>query len=618
MMRRGLRFAMRLTASLAVFEVLTSFRWVFSDGLSVGTFVAALTMPFFVYGLLAWPLAVLCGLRLPGRGLPVGAAAATAIPLAWIAYFGKKNAIFLLGGTNIVWYLVGLAGALAVLLLRSERLDRGLPKLMLAAGIPGLIGLAMTVLKEESGYTTPYAAAADAQLGAVAGGEQPDLLLISWDTVRADVLGPWGATGTDTPNFDRLVAEGVLFEDAVASTPITGPSHATMLTGLYPPSHGLRSNITMPMGEVPTLPELLAGVGYRTGGFISAYPLLGRYGFDRGFHRYDDRMLTNRWTNLTRLRSRSWLWMAALHGVIPRTPTSYTKGEVVNQRAFEWMAQSGDEPRFVFLHYYDAHGPFEPPAALREKYLARADTLQPPVFSESLKTEWALYRAEIEQVDQLLGEVLAMQEQRDPGLQNTLVVLTSDHGECFGEGGIELNHVPSLYEATQHIPMVVRFPGAAGAGTRVAETVTHLDLVPTLLAAGGVDENLVPGADLSYPLQRVLNGGLGYEQRPVYLEAQQEILEREQDRKQGWRTREWKLIEVETGERRLYRYREGEESNLAADYAEQVTELADTLSAFFEGLPKAKTKTLSRSAADESAMAGLGYAEAANAADDEH
>ena len=197
---------------------------------------------------------------------------------------------------------------------------------------------------------------------------------------------------------------------------------------------------------------------------------------------------------------------------------------------------------------------------------------------------------------------------RDPQLERTMIVLTSDHGECFGEAGVHLNHVPSLHEATQHVPLVVRFPKAAGAGTRVSETVTHLDLVPTLLAEAGVEESQWPDAEHGYPLQRALSGGMGYAERPVYMEAQQDTLMRDQQRKRAWRGPEWKLIEVEDGTVQLYRYREDEGLDLAAERDELRDTLLAALRDFFELLPKVETQRGTVSAADEAAMAALGYA----------
>ena len=594
----------RVALGLGAFEVVAAGPMLLAQGLPFAALVAAMAMPFAVWGLLVRPLAAVGRMRLDGR--PAGLWALGLLLLLYFAAYCILHSVHRRPTAAGPRVLAGGAVMLALVLLPSAWLDRWQLRILRLAWLPALVGFGFWLPQQPQVHTMGFGRAVDAAPGGVAGGARPDLVLISWDTVRADVLSAYGAVGTDTPNLDRLVEEGVLFEDAVAPAPITGPSHASMLTGLYPPSHGLRSNVTTQLGEVATLPEALAASGYRTGGFVSSYVLLGEFGFARGFHRYDDRLGVPPATKLAALSFRNFLWLGALKPLLGTRGETYLAGEKVVQRAATWLASAGEEPQFLFLHFYDAHGPFEPPEELRAKYAARSAALRPAAFDSQYATEWALYRAEIEQLDRMLGEVRELLEARDPGLEHTLLVLTSDHGECFGEAGVQLNHVPSVHEATQHVPLVVRFPGGRGAGTRVAETVTHLDLLPTLLVAGEVDESDWPGVDYGAPLELALGDGLG-DARPVYLEAYQDTLVRDRQRKQAWRTAEWKLVEVEDGTVQLFRYREDETRDVAAELPDLVAALSAALHAFYVELPQAEGTGVAVSEADRAALAELGY-----------
>ena len=599
-------FLWRAAIGLALFELLAAMGWLFGAGLSAASLLTAFAGPPTFWMLLA-SIVVLAG-----RFVPEGLRRRVMRPLVLLAILGYlciyawKLGVFQRFATEGLPYLGGGA-VLGAALFAPVRIPERPLVIVPLVSLPALIlGLALQF------STSPQVTVASLA-GVEAPEGLPDLVVISWDTVRADVLEAYGAVGTRTPHLDRLVEEGVLFEDAVATAPITGPSHATMLTGLYPPSHGLRSNIIHSMGTgVGTMPELLSARGYRNGGFISAYPVLGRFGFARGFHHYDDRLQEGPAGKIQRLRPRSFLWVGILKSQLPGRPGAYTAGSIVNERALTWLDEeaTGPEPLFLFLHYYDAHGPFEPPAELAAgTNLARKEELVPPVYDRKHLDDWALYRAEIEQLDGFLGEVLTALEARDPGLENTLIVLTSDHGECFGEADVHLNHTPSLHEATQHVPLVVRFPGKRGAGTRVAETVSHLDIAPTLLAAAGIGlDQFAPAPDDAYPLQLAYLDGMGYEERPVYMEAQQHTLQRTLERKIGWRTGMWKYLERENGDKLLYAYREDEDTDVGAEQPDIQADMKAAMEAFLEILPKVESVNNAVSAADERALAELGYA----------
>lgn len=438
--------------------------------------------------------------------------------------------------------------------------------------------------------------------------DSPNIVLLSWDTVRADVLSLYGGTGLDTPNLDKFASRSVVFNDAVSHTPITGPEHALMLSGLLPPSHGLRENVLSKMpNSVTTLPEMLSEKGYATGGFVSAYPMLGRFGFKQGFSVYNDIMSNQPMLRFKQLSPREVFWAGLLFPLLRASPKSSTSGPVVQERAIKWLNQQNEEqPYFMFLHLYDAHGPYEPPPELEKIAIERINSATPAAFDPNDAESMARYRAEIAMLDSFFGDFLIELEKRDPNLENTLIILTSDHGECFGEGGIHFNHVPSLFEATQHIPLVIHFPKDAGAGTRTNETVTHLDILPTCLFAAGDDLEALPQDVVTYPLQLAYSkNGMGYSMRDVYLEAQQSTLG--DDRLRGWRTAEHKYLVSRSGNEQLFDYRINEVENKLSKQVQLALAMKGTLLDFFNALPIIDGAVLSISAQDERAMGDLGY-----------
>lgn len=499
--------------------------------------------------------------------------------------------------------LVGLVFATALAWWPSGLMDRVARQYMNIAVVPGIVFLLAFLFVDEKPHRI-------APTIAVAAPGAPNLVLISWDTVRADVLNEYGGTGLDMPNLAAFAADSITFEDACAATPITAPSHATMLTGVLPPSHGIHTNVFDSMApNTPMLSTILAEQGYRTGGFVAAYVLLGRFGFQTGFEIYDDRLEELRIMRLRQLGYFESLWMLLFRPFIPSTPYASSPGEVVQQRAIDWMAEiPASQPIFLFEHLFDAHAPNNPPPLARERALAAIGTAMPLAFDPVNNENMAMYRAEIEKLDMLLGELMVKLEERDPGLANTMIVLTADHGECFGEGGYNTDHVASLFEATQHVPMFVRLPGARGAGTRVPQTVTHYDLLPTFLAQA----DLPLPESLEYmqglPLQLALvPGGLGAESRSVYLEAMSSNIRGE--RKRGWRTKDWKFLLWEDEHKNLWKYRESETADHVGAEMEMVKELELRMLEYFESLPKGAGVRREISDMDRENMRALGYAE---------
>jgi len=300
--------------------------------------------------------------------------------------------------------------------------------------------------------TTPVVALALTALawGCAGGGDSnpPNLLLVTLDTTRADRIGCYGHAAAATPHLDRLALEGARFEKAIAVSPVTLPSHASLLTGQYPPRHGVRLNGDFrlpPDGE--TLAEHLERQGYATAAVVGAYVLSSDFGIAQGFAVYDE----PREEGSTPPEGRA----VRYHPIVERPAAE------VSDAALALLAGQLEEPFFLWIHYFDPHGEYAPPEPFADR------------FAESP------YDGEIAYVDAELGRVF--DALRSNGrLDRTLVAVTADHGESLGEHG-ENTHGLFVYEATVRVPLLLRFPGLVMAGIRSDRLVSGVDLAPTLL-----------------------------------------------------------------------------------------------------------------------------------------
>lgn len=324
-----------------------------------------------------------------------------------------------------------------------------------------------------------------------------DVLLITVDTLRADALGAYGNARARTPWIDRLAAEGVRFDRAHAHNVVTLPSHANILSGRYPFEHGVRDNAGFRFpAEVDTLATRLRALGYRTGAFVSAFPLDSRFGLDRGFDVYDDAFADGR---------------VAADFMLPERAAADT---VAAARRF--LDARDARPTFLWLHVYEPHAPYQAPASFAAQFPGDP------------------YHAEVAATDDALSAFL--RPLVDAGRSGrTLVVLTADHGESLGEHG-ELTHGLFAYEATLRVPLVIHGPRVVGPAV-VTEPVRHVDILPTVLDALGQP---VP-SDL--PGRSLLPAAAGQRPAPApaYFEALTAMLGR------GWAP----LYGVVQGDRKL-------------------------------------------------------------------
>jgi arylsulfatase A-like enzyme/Tfp pilus assembly protein PilF len=276
--------------------------------------------------------------------------------------------------------------------------------------------------------------------------EGADVLLVSIDTLRADAVGAYGRGGAGTTWLDRAAATGVRFAQARAHNVVTLPSHATLLSGRLPFEHGVRDNsgFRVPT-ELPTLATVLKARGYRTGAFVSAFVLDSRFGLDRGFEVYDDRLGGGEGQGAFAIPERS-----AARSV---------------DAARRWLDEApGAPPSFLFLHLYEPHAPYEPPEPFASRFAADA------------------YQGEVAAADAALEPLLRpLLEGR---ARPTVVVLTSDHGEGRGDHG-EQTHGVFAYEATLRVPLVL-WAGDRLRPRVVEEAVRLVDIVPTVLELLGV------------------------------------------------------------------------------------------------------------------------------------
>lgn len=313
-------------------------------------------------------------------------------------------------------------------------------------------------------------------------GPAGSFLLLTLDTTRPDHLSTYGAAEAETPHLQGLGEAGAVFENAYATTPVTLPSHASILTGLDPDGHGVRNNgIHFLPEDLPTLATVLHGEGLATAAFVSAAVLEARYGLDRGFDIYDDDLSAGKPKELRMIAERT--------------------AEVTVDAALRWLdgptgdgeqdGEAGAERFFLWVHLFDPHAAYEPPAPWADRFADRP------------------YDGEIAYMDAQIGRLLAHPRIADP---TTLVMAVADHGESLGEHG-EASHAMLAYDSTLRVPWLVRGPGVV-AGARITAPASQIDLFPTalgLLGLGAAQEGKepteragrteLPGRDLGTALQ---------------------------------------------------------------------------------------------------------------------
>jgi arylsulfatase A-like enzyme/parvulin-like peptidyl-prolyl isomerase len=285
---------------------------------------------------------------------------------------------------------------------------------------------------------------------------RPDLVLVTIDTLRADHVGAYGSKRGATPTLDAMAAQGVVVEDAVVQVPQTRPSHASLLTGLYPFEHGLRDNASPALSaKFQTLATVLAAAGYDTAAFIGAYPVSRASGLARGFRVYGDP------------------FRGDLESLTDDSPNERPANEVVDE-ALAWLKRPrGAKPLFLWVHMFDPHQPYEPPPPYSTRYAREP------------------YDGEIAFCDAQLKRLFEALDRAGPAGNNRITVVTSDHGEGLGDHGEDEHHL-FAYDTTLKVPLIVSGP-LLPKGLRVSGQFRSIDLMPTVLELLGVPAPRVTG-----------------------------------------------------------------------------------------------------------------------------
>jgi arylsulfatase A-like enzyme/Tfp pilus assembly protein PilF len=395
--------------------------------------------------------------------------------------------------------------------------------------------------------------------------QRPNVLLITLDTTRADRLGCYGYALAHTPTLDALAAQGVLFERAYTPAPLTLPSHASMMTGLYPPEHGLMTNGRGRLDDdISTLAEVLRDAGYDTAAFLGSFVLHSKFGLDRGFRQYDDDMTNTDPTEDGLHRQRDGVWVV--------------------DSALAWLARRRQKPFFCWVHLYDAHAPY---LAHLEEFGDRFDDRP--------------YDGGIAYVDQQVARLVKHLEANRLGAQ-TLVVVVGDHGESLGEHD-EKEHGLTLYDSVIHVPWIWAGRGVTTAGRRVPQLASLVDLRPTLLETVGLRE---PASTSGRSLCGALAGG-DIAAGVCYSATDFPLLEHGWAPLRALSTAGWKYIRSPDAE--LYDISSDpyEIKNLAAAHPEQVQALEDQLASLEQTMQMRQGTTVKLSPQEQRALASLGY-----------
>ena len=364
--------------------------------------------------------------------------------------------------------------------------------------------------------------------------EARSILLVTIDTLRADAVGAYGDATARTPAIDALATRGALFTRAFAVAPITLTSHASLLTGRYPAGHGGRHNGMRIDPDTPTLAEALASAGVATGAFIAAFPLDRRFGLQKGFSQYGDRM--------------------------PRgpdgRPANERPGAVVVDEALAWLQQHRSGRFFLWVHLFEPHAPY---GDARTGLPARAR-----------------YGDEIAEADR---QVARLVEGLADARETTLVAVTADHGEAFGEHG-EIAHSIFVYDTTLRVPLVLAGPGVEQ--RRIDAPVSLVDVAPTLASLLGVPTFDADGIDLAPAL-----AGGSLPERTLYAESFAPLLDFGWSRLRAVRAGGWKYIAAPSPELYDTANDAGETRNTHASAGDRAASLRAQLDRFGSGdLPK--------------------------------
>ena len=381
------------------------------------------------------------------------------------------------------------------------------------------------------------------------------VILISIDTCRPDRFGCYGNSLGITPHIDNLAKDSFLFENAMSPVPMTLPAHCSLMTGLDPVRHGVHDNFAYKLGQTnETLAELLHKHQFMGAAIISSFVLDSKFGMDQGFTFYEDKL--------------------------PIKPTAFgnlneRRGDDATKLALDWLAKNRNEQTFFFLHYYDAHAPYEAP--------------------EPFASQWSNdpYSGEIAFVDSCLGRLFNWLKKENL-YDTSLIILTGDHGEMLGEHK-ERTHSYFIYQSAIHVPLLFKLPGNHNP-RRINEVVGLVDVLPTVCGLLKIESPEVNGRDLC---QFMLHSSSATsDDTPVYCESITP-LNYEANALRGLISGQWKYIHANRPELYDLSNDRAESRNLASEQPEIVAEMSGRLLEIFES-----SKSLN-AAADSITLDGL-------------
>lgn len=450
----------------------------------------ALVPLFAVVGLTAWAV-----MRRRPKAVALGGIVAA---LAWLGFLSLTLAwlpeLHLAAGAMLCAGFAAVAGRTA----RARSASTLRFSRWATAGLALLLALAA--------WSSPTSERRATQISATAPADAPNVLLLVLDTVRADALWAYGADEQVAPNLARLAADSVVLEQATTTAPWTLPSMAGMFTGR--PPHELSADWFSRLdGAHRTLAEELSEAGWATAGVVGNVRYCSaETGLARGFDHYEGYRRTP--ANFARCTA---LGRALMYGPLP-VKLGYCdlpgrkRASQINVSLLEWLDRRGDRPYFAFVNYWDAHDPYVAPAEFRtvstdeHKELIRSWWWMPKhwVTAEEIDVLQACYRDCLRGLDAEVGRLLAELERRGE-LDNTLVIVTADHGEHFGEHGLYL-HGNSLYQELIHVPLIVSWPGRIGEARRVPDAVSLQGLPATVCEMVGLSREAFPGPAFTHHL----------------------------------------------------------------------------------------------------------------------
>ena len=403
--------------------------------------------------------------------------------------------------------------------------------------------------------------------------KDPNVLFLVIDALRPDHVGYLGYEKDTTPTLDELASRGITFTDNTSPSSYTRASVPSIFTAMFPSVHGVLTQgkeREVLSDSFDTMAEILKGRGYATAAFMPNPSLSKVFHFDQGFDLYDEELL--------------------FYGPDRTEQGKFETATKIHRRALEWLDSKKEDPFFLYLHYRDVHGPYLPPPSYSKMFwddegdhrkLSKAEYQRLPKYLRRKHDHGVLeyyvsqYDAEIRYTDDRIGEFLSQLEARGL-LENTVIVVTSDHGESFLEHG-RWNHGTGLYQEEIHTPLLLVLPGSKLAGSRITDPVQTHDLYPTVFDL--IDLPKPPDLQATSLFEAI--EGRANPDRPIFSEGRfsgQRLLG-------SVRVGGWKLIYDRYGERaELYDLQQDPEErrDLAQSEPQRVEDLVQRLDAFWE------------------------------------